>query len=338
MENNQSLLVEVAPPKKEGESGHLDYLDGWRGLAIFFVLLDHFFVRMNWIEFGKLGVDIFFCLSGLLMSNLLFVRRVPLGRFYKRRISRVFPVFVLFVFVTYAIAMASKVSFSWGEVASTLFFFRTYFPMHPGIWSAAVPVGHLWSLNIEEHSYVLLSLVALIAVLRNREGWTLIGLGILSIILFVVYVEFPKHPFDDADIRTETVASHILISAGYFLLKKPVIPHVRPWMPIVSLLFGILSYTALFPWWSGMVLAPFFMGFAVNHLAETYKWTRNLLSSKWLRQLGLWSYSIYIWQQPFMASQARFAPGMALASAIVTGLVSYYFFENPVRDWLNENW
>jgi len=68
--------------------------------------LGHF---LNWLPFetGRLGVDIFFCLSGLPMSRILFVQRVPLTTFYKRRISRIAPAFVTFVFVFVIYPMAT---------------------------------------------------------------------------------------------------------------------------------------------------------------------------------------------------------------------------------------
>ena len=70
----------------EQNSQHFDYLDGWRGLAIIFLLIGHFY-PVPGINFGHFGVNLFFVLSGLLMSRLLFVKSVPIPLFYKRRIS-----------------------------------------------------------------------------------------------------------------------------------------------------------------------------------------------------------------------------------------------------------
>ena len=62
------------------ELQRIDYLDGWRGLAILLVLQGHFLIIQGWHS-GRMGVDVFFCLSGLLMSRLLFQRRVRLSPF-----------------------------------------------------------------------------------------------------------------------------------------------------------------------------------------------------------------------------------------------------------------
>ena len=84
------------------ESSRMRYLDGWRGLAILLVLEGHFLSILP-LNTGRLGVDVFFCLSGFLMSGLLFIKQQPLSIFYKRRISRVFPVFYFLSFRSIAL-------------------------------------------------------------------------------------------------------------------------------------------------------------------------------------------------------------------------------------------
>ena len=97
------IAAAAVPAAGQQLADRLDYLDGWRGLAIVLVLQSHF-LPSHAIDSGQLGVDIFFCLSGLLMSNLLFVKRVSLVHFYKRRISRILPAFLLFITVVYGLA------------------------------------------------------------------------------------------------------------------------------------------------------------------------------------------------------------------------------------------
>ena len=139
----------------------LDYLDGWRGLSILCVLQGHF-LSIPGLDLGGFGVLMFFCLSGRLMSHLLFEKRQSLGLFYRRRLSRIFPAFGLFVIAMFAMAARDGRVFSLAEFSSTLLFTRTYFPA-PGIWATGMPIGHLWSLNIEEHAYLLMSLLTRMA-------------------------------------------------------------------------------------------------------------------------------------------------------------------------------
>jgi peptidoglycan/LPS O-acetylase OafA/YrhL len=77
-------------------SERIGYLDGWRGFAILCVLEAHFvgFFESFRFDFGRFGIDVFFSLSGMLMAGILFEQRMPLGLFYRRRISRILPVSV----------------------------------------------------------------------------------------------------------------------------------------------------------------------------------------------------------------------------------------------------
>ena len=331
-------ILDLSTRHGPSELERVDYLDGWRGLAIVLVLLDHF-VPSRGFESGVLGVDLFFCLSGALMSRILFVKRTPLTTFYKRRISRILPVFLLFVLVIHAVAIVVGWAFTPGEFLATLTFFRTYVPASPGLWDSALPIGHLWSLNVEEHSYVLLSLLTLVAFIRGREAWVLIGLGATAIAIFLAYARFPAFAPETFEIHTETAASCLLISAGYCLVRHRTARFVQPWMPIAATLLAMATYWhARMPWWAPEVVAPFLLAFAVNHLGEAAAWFRRLLATAPMRLMGLWSYSIYLWQQPFYIYKAQIAPVLAFVLLMLVSLASFYLFENPVRSWLNRHW
>jgi peptidoglycan/LPS O-acetylase OafA/YrhL len=316
------------------ELSRFDYLDGWRGLAILLVLESHF-VDLLPIHSGRLGVDVFFCLSGFLMSRILFIKRTPLPTFYKRRASRILPVFLLFVTVIYATSDGR----TWQEALSTYAFMRTYYPVPPDIWNTGIPIGHLWSLNVEEHCYVLLSLFACFAFLRRREWLLLIGLGVLSVLVAVVYLKYGAPPW--GLLGTETCASFLLLSAGYFLVRERLQSFVPAWLPLVTMAGGVLCYSPVTPWWASLLVAPFLLAFTVNHLSESPAWFRSFLSLPLLRLFGLWSYSIYLWQQPFHRYQSMLHfEGFPVAGllAIGVGALSFYAFENPIRTWLNNRW
>jgi peptidoglycan/LPS O-acetylase OafA/YrhL len=95
-------------------------LDGWRGLAIAAVIEGHF-VGLLPGRTGRLGVDAFFALSGYLMAGLLFIGRQPLKTFYKRRISRILPVFLVFTLTVYGLALLLGWSFTNAEFWATPF-------------------------------------------------------------------------------------------------------------------------------------------------------------------------------------------------------------------------
>lgn len=314
------------------------YLDGWRGLAIVFLLQEHFF-GIPHLNTGRLGVDIFFCLSGMLMSHILFVKGSPLAIFYKRRISRILPAFLIFVLVMYSLGLYLEKSITRLELFTTLTFMRTYIPAVPNIWDATIPIGHLWSLNVEEHSYVLLSLLTLAVFIRRHVAVILITTGIVSVVIHILY---EVHPYFNTtivnpEIRTETSVATIMLSGGYYLLKDRFVHYVRPWMPVTTFFITLLCYLN-FPWWASELIPPFLLAFTVNHLSEAPKLIHSFLSAPQLRLFGIWSYSIYLWQQPFYINKTYFFPGAGFLLAILTGILSFYLLENPIRSWLNRRW
>jgi peptidoglycan/LPS O-acetylase OafA/YrhL len=339
-------IVDSAASHGSSELERVGYLDGWRGLAIAFVLQHHFF-EVEWANFGKLGVDIFFCLSGLLMSRILFVKRVPLKIFYKRRISRILPSFIVYVTAVYGFAYYQGNALGWLDFASTLSFLRSYFPEPPDLFNTGYPLAHIWSLNVEEHCYVLLSLLTLVSLLKKREAFLLIALGCLSIGIHLLYVYVPKTaPRTGGWIKTEAAMSFLMISAGYALISARINSFVKPWMPIVALAIS-LTFHLKGPSWLWLcqtILSPFLLAFAVNHLAQTPNFFRNALASPPLRLLGISSYSIYLWQQPFYQYSVNTFNGqfalnsLFLAMAVVVGGVIFYCFENPSRTYLNKVW
>jgi peptidoglycan/LPS O-acetylase OafA/YrhL len=337
----------VTSPARHGgsELKRIDYLDGWRGLAIFLVLQGHFFAIQGWHS-GRMGVDVFFCLSGLLMSRLLFQRRVPLGTFYKRRISRIIPAFLLYLLIVFVIAAVIGKAAPAREVVPTVLFLRSYLPADFHMFASPYPIGHLWSLNVEEHSYIFLSLLTLLPFLRGREGWALIGFGLLTIAIHLTYFNLPSiAPPIEFWVRSEVAATNLLLSAGYALLRDRTAPYVRPWMPVAAFAVATALYVgSVFPWMLTMTVAPFFLAFTVNHLAEAPRWVRAGLSLAPLRLLGIASFSIYLWQQPFYQYKKYLFDGLpahallGVVLAVAIGFLSFYAYEHRVRTWLNRVW
>ena len=106
------------------------------------------------------------------------------------------------------------------------------------------------------------------------------------------------------------------------------------------MVFALLCYTDAAPLWLVASVSPVLLAFAVNHLSDMPVFLRKVLSNSIVRYFGLWSYSIYLWQQLFYENAWRFPGGKftAVILAILTGVVSYYFLEQPVRRWINRKW
>lgn len=318
---------------------HIQYLDGWRGLAIALVLEGHFLSALP-LDAGRFGVDVFFVPSGFLMAGLLFVQRQPLPLFYKRRVSRILPAFVLFTLVSYGVALALGRATSVTEVVSTLAFLRTYVPTPPDIWHAGIPIGHLWSLNVEEHSYVFMSALVALALLRGREELLLLGAAAMTMLIGLVYARLGAAAPPWGALGSEVAATHLLASAGYRLWRERRALTVPPWAPLLALAITPLCYCDALPWWSDNLLSPLLLAFTVNHLPDIYGAVRGALSFAPLRQLGIWSFSIYLWQQPFYTYKHLFPGGaaVALAAAMLSALACFYLVEQPARSWINTRW
>jgi peptidoglycan/LPS O-acetylase OafA/YrhL len=324
------------------------YLDGWRGLAILGVLAAHFGPK-SFAGLGNFGVLLFFVLSGFFMSQLLFIRQVDLPTFFVRRFSRVLPTFWLFTCTMALYALAWQpvpYQVPAGELAATLLFVRTYFPSNVSIWADKWPIGHFWSLNIEEHSYVFLAIGAVLCARYRRvlaARWFLIGSVGLSLAIFVLYAL--RHPAGASPwyLRSECASLGLLASAAYRVWlheTKHVGRRERPVLGLLAFVASGLCFAPVAPVGLDKTLAPLLAAFAINHVHEAPVLVRRVLSFAVLRWFGLCSFSIYLWQMPsyLRVKMHGGSPPLCLAIALVLGAASFYLFENPLRVYLNQRW
>lgn len=323
--------------------GHVGHLDGWRGLAILTLLIGHFF-PVPGLNLGTVGVNLFFVLSGLLMGGLLFVKKEPIGRFYRRRIARIIPAHACFIAVVTLVHLAMGLPFSPTEFFSALFFVNNYVPPDGGPGNGLMPFGHIWSLSVEEHSYIALSLVAVAArraLFTSTAGVSALLIASVASILFYQWLNPPNLAFAQW-LHTEVAAYGLLMTALWATTRKSLPARFTPGSAApVLLLVGMALH-----WWSVPLAVQKLLGVGCFAAAICVLFTVKgrfavLLSWAPLRQLGLWSYSLYLWQQPFylwMHRDERLAPLLALALALACGLCSYYLIERPARTYLNAHW
>ncbi len=315
---------------------HLPALDGWRGLAIAFLLVGHF-LPVPGINFGQVGVRLFFVLSGMLMAKLLFIDRVPMASFYRRRIARIAPAHLCFLLLTVAGSAALGMPVVGPEVLAAALFFNNYLLSH------VMPVGHIWSLAVEEHSYILLSLVALGARRRLCSPMTvLIALSCLCALACLLYhAMYAGRELAGSLLHTEVAGFGIAVSAlicVYF--------HGRGRPATQVLVIPLLLATGIvLHWWSlpgslSQVLGVLCFAVAVNLLPAAAPGLQRCFSHPLLCQLGLWSFSLYLWQQPFYMAfhHQGLALPLALAGAFACGVASYTLVEGPARRFLNARW
>lgn len=332
----------------------IGYLDGWRGVAIMLVLVGHF-GPLGWGPIAKLGVTLFFVLSGFFMAKLLFIKEVRLDSFFVRRFTRVMP--ALWTFLVAMIGWALYVQPTRyvpesNEVLASFLFLRTYLPADVSIWADQWPTSHLWSLNVEEHSYLFLALIAVgCSRLKSKVPAVIfMALSVLASIAFSIYYAKVSAP-DGASpwfVRSECAALGIIASACYCTYLHYHSARTNRWLPLlalVALLLATLVFTPLIPTTRAKTLlmvvgAPLLCAFAINHAADLPGVVKNFLSSPLLRWFGTYSFSIYLWQQPlhFYAKETTLPGPVCLGIAIVLGVISFRCIENPLRVYLNSRW
>jgi peptidoglycan/LPS O-acetylase OafA/YrhL len=326
-------------------------LDGWRAIAIGLVLWHH--VTMNlyreewryWTQslsqLGAFGVDIFFGLSGLLITSLLLEEHrrsgsISLSRFYTRRVFRILPpVFALLLVV----GMLGLFRSPW-ELASCLGFFRNY--MQENL--AGSYTKHLWSLAVEEHFYLLWPAL-LVWLCRKRSGARPVAYLSIAFGLWRVFDHqsgATAHVLAGVDehFRTDLRADSLLW--GCFLAFLVDAPESRAKLqrhlnaPVVALcalatvLFTIF-YSMLATLWIAMLIPVVIAG---TMLHPEWRFCRVLELAP-VRFLGRMSYSLYVWQQLFLT--AGWLPGKAIGPAAPWNLVaafavaaaSYFLIEKP---------
>ena len=145
----------------------LKQLDILRAVAILLVLGRHFDIFEPWHLGGWSGVDLFFVLSGFLISGLLFTEfksagQIRVGRFLIRRGFKIYPPFYALTALTVAIKLLHDGNLRVSELLSDLFYLQSYIP---GLWD------HTWSLAVEEHFYLALPLVLIVlcGISRHRQ-------------------------------------------------------------------------------------------------------------------------------------------------------------------------
>ncbi|PAP91475.1 acyltransferase family protein [Mesorhizobium wenxiniae] len=317
----------------------LAYLDGWRGLSIALVLIGHFF-PIPGINLGVMGVEFFFVLSGRLMAEILFVERYPLKAFFKRRFSRIYPALLVFVVASMVALSGTFVAFKWKAALTALTFTYNYAGI---LVSRAGALDHIWSLCVEEHAYVILALISFFVSGRARVVMLLSTLSVLAMANGAISYWVFAMDYETTYWRTDVHIASILLSAVICLLKAddrlPALfkgPHVA----VAASVGAVLLFMDAVPTPIHYLVAVPLLALAVNSLDFSTRYLTGLLSCWPMATLGLWSYSLYLWQQPFykfVYSQGS-APLLMLAGAFACALCSYYIVEKPARGWLNRNW
>ena len=358
--------VLIYAPAKQFIMNYRAEIDGLRALAVTSVILFH--TDFDHFSGGYVGVDVFFVISGYLITSII-VNDLELGRFsvvtfYERRVRRIFP--ALF-FVTLACLpfawfwFGAKVleAFSESAMAVALFCSNILFWTESGYFDTQAeykPLLHTWSLSVEEQFYILFPwLLVLIWWLKQKLNWTnaskKVEIGILGF-LFVASLCAAQYYCDHAPEANfyllPTRVWELLIgtfTALYLHRRNNTVTslnllNLSSTFGLILIILAIAHYDSLTPFPSLYALVPT-LGTALIILhAQTGTWVHRLLSTKPLVGLGLISYSAYLWHYPLFAfSQYRFLPdsspqlyALYFVIILVLAYFSWKYIETPFRN------
>ncbi|HET9601043.1 MAG TPA: acyltransferase family protein [Acidimicrobiales bacterium] len=339
-------------------------IDGLRGLAVLAVLLFH----AGHLDGGFLGVDLFFTVSGYLITSLLLAEharsgRIGLGRFWGRRARRLLP--ALFVLIAAVLLFYAE----WGApgedeqlrgpgLAGLFYVANWYTVVEGGYWdlfSAPSPLEHLWSLAIEEQFYLLWPFVVVLVLGRLRGnartlGFVAAGAAAVSAVLMAW---FASTDVERAYLGTDSRIGSILIGAVVAVaLRHQDRRAPTPGSRALPILAGLAAAGLLAMWVTADGTAGSLLyrgGFTVHALlvavvitAVTRRPTTAMargLSWRPIVAVGLVSYGLYLWHWPvfvWLTPDRTGLVGWALtavrfAVSFALAIASYHLIERPIR-------
>ena len=323
-------------------------IDGFRALAVTTVVLFH--AKVPGFENGFVGVDIFFVISGFLITSIIAREQAGKGfsysRFVMRRVRRILPALVIVMLVCIPFAWWLMLpdpleNFGQSLVATTLSANNILLWLTTGYWdltSDFKPLLHTWSLGVEEQFYIFYP-VLLVLALRLRFRACLALMATMALLSFVLMVR----------------ALHSDPAAGFYLL------HYRAWQLLLGGIAGLLflrgrwgGHPALATAGLALILLaliplalpmPVVLGLATLGTALYLLFARAEGPVTWVFTrrpvifVGLVSYSFYLWHQPvfaflrvaFFETPGLMAFGLAIALAFGLSVLSWRYVETPFR-------
>lgn len=326
---------------------HLQGLDGLRGISIVLVLISHCTrgTQLGNINFGGVGVETFFVISGFLITTLLLKEYVTNGsinlrNFYIRRALRIFPVAYMFLLTLLVLNSYLHLAISNKSFVTAALYLKNIPFKNGGEWYT----GHFWSLSVEEQFYLFFPFL----LSRNVNKYAIL------VIFFIITIPIAEavgyHNFYQTNKIVHTITyifinvfgkgtiSILIGSLASILVFKQIITtvHLRTNYWAGTVLF--ISVMVLNSYLYNTYLSPFIfaavISFVILNNLQQQTFLLKVLQNKVLKKIGILSYSIYIWQQLFTFYQpwrGLFAYAdsviLNLAALALVSMASYYLYE-----------
>jgi peptidoglycan/LPS O-acetylase OafA/YrhL len=331
-------------------------IEGLRAVAVLLIVAFH--ASVPGVRGGFVGVDVFYVISGFLITRLLLneygtTARISLSHFYARRARRILPAAAVAIGLTlvaswFVLAPLQMPNVSKDAAASALYVANYRFAMQATQYFSSEglpsPLLHFWSLAVEEQFYLLWPGLLLLALRFARRGRILLVVAGCASFVAAVALTGPAQPW--AFFSLPTRAWELLVGAAlaFNLDRLAVLSRrvrgVAGWVGVAAIAGAavLLSRTTPFPGWAAVVPVA---GAALVIVAGTGQPTTagRMLSVRPARGVGAISYSLYLWHWPVLVLLAarfgeKLAPGwraVGVAVSVADAIGSYLLVENPIR-------
>ncbi|HHF0157277.1 TPA: acyltransferase family protein [Haemophilus influenzae] len=340
-------------------------IDGLRAIAVISVIIYH--LNENWLSGGFLGVDIFFVISGFLITGIIITEiqqnSFSFKQFYTRRIKRIYPAFITVMALVSLIASAIFIYNDFNKLRKTIelaiaFLSNFYLGLTQGYFDLSAnenPVLHIWSLAVEEQYYLIFPLILILAYKKFRE---IKALFIIMLILFFIllatsfipanfYKEVLHQPniYYLSNLRFPELLVGSLLAIYHNLSNK--VQLSKQVNNILAILSTLLLFSCLFlmnnniAYIPGITLIlPCIFTALIIHTTSQNNIVKLCLSNKAIVFIGKISYSLYLYHWIFIAL-AYYITGekqinnqsiaIVTVLTIIFSVLSYYLIEQPIR-------
>lgn len=341
-------------------------IDGLRAFAVVSVIIYHAKINIygyRLLEGGFIGVDIFFVISGYLISSLI-LKEIKLTNnfsflyFYERRIRRILPVLCFVIisclpFAWFFLFPTELLNFVKSLISSLGFFSNIFFYSSGQEYMARnsllIPLLHTWSLSIEEQFYLIFPIFIFFISSFYKKKILLFLIFLFTLSLFISHISSYKFStFNFYSIHSRlwellagSILAYLCIHTN-FLNKKIIFKKFLPLIGLILILFGVIFFNDEIKHPSLFTLIPIFGTVLIIAFPLKDNIVNKILSSKIFVYTGLISYSLYLWHYPiFSFARIRFTgfntDGYLKELIIVTLLISlsvfsYFFIERPFRN------
>jgi len=355
------------PPVAQRSSRYMAGLDGLRALSVLAVIAYH--LNLPFMPGGLLGVNVFFVLSGYLITDILFSqwrerRTIDLRDFWLRRARRILPALFLMlagVLLWMAVFDRAQISPIGGDILASVFFVGNWWLIFHHVsyfasFGPPSPLGNLWSLGVEEQFYLLwpLALVTAARLLRRRGRllfWILIAAAVSALLMAVLYSpgDDPTRVYDGTDTRAFSLLIGAALAVVWPSRKLPLwrgssrrhltdLIGVAALAAVVVMMVGTNEYET-FLYRGGMVLMSLACAVLIAVVAHPQSALGRILGNRPLAWLGKRSYGLYLWHYPVIALTT---PAVDTGSPVLRDIaqvgvsiiladLSYRFIETPIR-------